>query len=54
MGWAIHGSEHGWQRETGNYAALVEALFRAGAKPPQKVDGSTEVRQALIKQSATN
>ncbi len=37
MGWAIHGSEHGWHRETGNYAATVEALLRAGAKSPQKV-----------------
>ena len=36
LGWAIYGSEHGWHRETGNYAAAVEALIRAGAKPPQE------------------
>jgi len=52
MGWAIHGSENGWQRETGNYAAVVEALLRAGAMPPQKIDGSAEVRQVLLRQSS--
>jgi ankyrin repeat protein len=51
MGWAIHGSENGWQRETGNYAAVVEALLRAGAKPPQKVAGSAEARQVLLRQT---
>jgi len=52
MGWAIHGSENGWQRETGNYAAVVEALLHAGAKPPRKIDGSAEVRQVLLRQSS--
>ncbi len=47
MGWAIHGSENGWHRDTGNYAAVVEALLSAGAKPPQEVAGSAEVRQVL-------
>jgi hypothetical protein len=47
VGWAIYGSEHGWHHETGNYAATVEALLRAGAKPPQEVAGSAAVRQAL-------
>ena len=47
MGWAIHGAENGWQRETGNYAAVVEALVRAGAKPPREINGSAEVRQIL-------
>ncbi len=51
MGWAIHGSENGWQRETGNYAAVVEALLRAGAKPPQEVAGSAAVRQVLLRQT---
>jgi len=32
LGWANHGSEHGWYRETGDYAATIEALRRAGAK----------------------
>jgi len=50
LGWAIHGSENGWQRETGNYAATVEALLRAGAKPPQEVAGNADVRQVLLRQ----
>jgi hypothetical protein len=51
LGWAIYGSEHGWQRDTGKYAATVEALLGAGAKPPQEVYGSAEVRQALLRQT---
>ncbi|MBZ5611575.1 MAG: ankyrin repeat domain-containing protein [Acidobacteriia bacterium] len=47
LGWAIHGSEHGWHRDTGNYAAAVEALLRAGAAFPEKIEGSQAVRQAL-------
>ncbi len=51
LGWAIYGSEHGWHCETGNYAASVEALLRAGAKPPQEVAGSAEVKQVLLRQT---
>jgi len=51
LGWAIYGSEHGWQRDTGNYAATVEALLRAGAKPPQEVAGSAEVKQVLLRRT---
>jgi ankyrin repeat protein len=47
LGWAIYGSEHGWHRRTGNYAATVEALLRAGAQPPQEPAGSEEVRAVL-------
>lgn len=36
LGWAIHGSEHGWYCRTGNYAATVEALLKSGAKIPEK------------------
>jgi hypothetical protein len=32
LGWAKHGSEHGWHCRTGNYAATIDALRRAGAK----------------------
>src|SRR6185503_8559690 len=32
--WAIHGSENGWHRQTGDYRATVEALITAGAKLP--------------------
>jgi ankyrin repeat protein len=34
LGWAIHGSLHGWQCKTGDYAGTVEALLEAGATPP--------------------
>jgi hypothetical protein len=50
LNWAIYGSEHGWHPEMGNYATTVEALLRAGAKPPQEAAGSAEVRKALQKQ----
>jgi ankyrin repeat protein len=51
LGWAIYGSEHGWHPEMGNYAATVEALLRAGAKPPQEAAGSAEVKQVLLRQT---
>jgi hypothetical protein len=47
LGWAIHGSEHGWYCRTGNYAATVEALLGAGARIPEKVAGTAAVREAL-------
>ncbi len=51
LGWAIYGSEHGWHREAGNYVATVEALLRAGARPPQEPSGSAEVRQVVLRQA---
>lgn len=47
LGWAIHGSEHGWHSKTGNYAGVVEALLRAGAKPPAEPGGTPAVRAVL-------
>ncbi len=47
LGWAIHGSENGWHRNTGNYGATVEALLEAGAKAPGQIAGSAAVRTAL-------
>jgi ankyrin repeat protein len=47
IGWAIHGSENGWHRETGNYSATVEAILRAGAKVPEKVRGTDAVKDVL-------
>ncbi|MGI8745029.1 MAG: ankyrin repeat domain-containing protein [Bryobacteraceae bacterium] len=35
LGWAIHGSEHGWHCQTGDYGTVVETLLDAGAKPPE-------------------
>ena len=47
LGWAIHGSENGPHRETGEYAGTVQALLDAGAKRPEKIDGSEAVRKVL-------
>jgi ankyrin repeat protein len=47
LGWAIHGSEHGWHCRTGNYAATVQALLTAGAKSPAKIEGAEPVRDVL-------
>jgi hypothetical protein len=47
LGWALHGSENGWHREAGNYAAAAEALLEAGAKPPDELAGSNDVREVL-------
>ena len=34
LGWALHGSVHGWRPDGGDYAGVVEALLEAGAQPP--------------------
>jgi hypothetical protein len=47
LGWAVHGSEHGWYSRTGDYAGAVEALLKAGARPPGKIGGSQAVRDIL-------
>ena len=46
--WAIHGSENGWHRATGDYASTVELLLKAGAKRPAEISGTSEV-QAVLK-----
>jgi ankyrin repeat protein len=45
--WAIHGSRHGWYSRTGDYGATAAALLRAGAKPPDAIDGSAAVQDVL-------
>ncbi len=48
LGWAIHGSEHGWKCGTGNYAATVELLLQAGAALPENRNvGSPAVKATL-------
>ncbi|HEX5242350.1 MAG TPA: ankyrin repeat domain-containing protein, partial [Tepidisphaeraceae bacterium] len=49
LGWAIHGSENGWRRNAGNYPATVERLCTAGAKLPEEIGGTPEVRDILRK-----
>ena len=53
LGWAMHGSEHGWHCETGDYGAVVDALIRAGAKPPAEM-GGTAVVQDVLRRHAPN
>jgi ankyrin repeat protein len=38
LGWALYGSEHGWQREKGDYPGTVDVLLSAGAKAPGPID----------------
>ena len=52
LGWATHGSEHGWHREAGNYPAVVEALLEAGAKLPETVSGTEAVKEVLRRHGA--
>lgn len=47
MGWATYGSEHGWYRRTGDYAATVELLCAAGAKVPEIISGTEPVQRIL-------
>jgi hypothetical protein len=49
LGWAIHGSEHGWYCATGDYAGTVEVLLKAGAKLPEKATGGTEAVKATLR-----
>jgi ankyrin repeat protein len=34
LGWALHGSEHGWHCKSGDYGGTVEVLLAAGADAP--------------------
>ncbi len=52
LGWAVYGSEHGWHRNSGNYAATVESLLRAGAKVPDHAEGTEPVREVLRRHGA--
>jgi ankyrin repeat protein len=47
LGWAIHGSQNSWHPEKGDYPKTVELLLQAGAKIPERTDGTPEVRAVL-------
>ena len=53
VGWATHGSEHGWYCRTGDYPGTVEALLQAGAKPPARLQGTDKVREVLRARGVT-
>jgi ankyrin repeat protein len=48
LGWAIHGSEHGWYAKTGDYPAVVALLLNAGAKPPEDSSKGTEAVRVVL------
>ena len=54
LGWAAHGSEHGWFQQTGNYVGAADALVRAGAALPEKVEGTQAVREVLKQRRAAS
>jgi ankyrin repeat protein len=50
LGCALHGSENGWHRDSGDYVATVEALMDSGAKAPKvtpDLEASPDVREFL-------
>ena len=49
LGWAIHGSINGWYSRTGDYAATVELLLKAGAKLPGKKPEATEAVKEVLR-----
>jgi ankyrin repeat protein len=54
LGWALYGSEHGWQRHKGNYPGTVDVLLSAGAKAPGSIDdleAPEEVLEVMRKHS---
>jgi ankyrin repeat protein len=56
LGWAIHGSENSWHKDSGDYAGVVAALLDAGAKAPRltdEIEVSDEVREVLRRHAGT-
>ena len=54
LGWALHGSEHSWRRQEGNYPRTVELLLAAGAKLPQPIEdleATEEVLEMLLQRA---
>lgn len=50
LGWAIHGSVHGWHAKTGHYPAVVKLLLATGARPPADLSKGTEEVKAVLRQ----
>src|SRR5205823_11917446 len=49
LGWATHGSENGLYCRSGDYVGVVELLWAAGAKIPQRLSGTAQVQHVLRK-----
>ena len=47
LGWAMHGSRFGWDRDESDYPGVVTALLDAGAKVPADHGASEPVLEVL-------
>lgn len=47
LGWALHGSLHGWHVARGDHAGVVGVLLDAGAKAPAQFEASEAVREVV-------
>lgn len=52
LGWAIHGSQHGWHCHTGDYPATAQLLLEVGAALPENLDRGTPAIQEVLKRHA--
>jgi hypothetical protein len=51
--WAVHGSQNGWSRQTGDYAPTLEVLLEAGAPLPGRIGGTDAVQAVLRRNGMT-
>jgi ankyrin repeat protein len=54
LAWALHGSQHSWNRDKGDYPAVTRALLAAGAqipKPEKPLEATEEVLEIIRQQS---
>lgn len=54
LGWATHGSLHGWHCRTGDYATTVELLLKAGAKLPDASRDASEAVKEVLSRAAVD
>jgi hypothetical protein len=50
LGWALHGSLHGWHRDKGEYPAVAKMLLEAGAgipKPDHPLEATEDVLEVI-------
>ena len=51
--WAVHGSQNGWNRQTGDYTPTLEVLLDAGAPLPGRIGGTDAVQAVLRRHGMT-
>ena len=55
LGWALHGSLHGWHCDTGDYIGVTKALLDAGAdipKPDRPLEATDDVLEVIRQYTA--